>query len=223
METPQVYLGQKRVAIYCRASTDKQDCERQRRDLTEFAARAGYEVVDIFEEYASGEKDNRLERAKVLALVQARKIDIIFVTELSRWGRSTADLISTAQELRSRNVSLIAQTGLQFDFDSPQGKLLYTMLAGFAEFERDLIRERVRSGLAAAQSRGVKLGRKAGQVPQRVSQLESQVKQLHQDGKSYRAIASELSLSKNTVMKICNERNNFEAVTPYPERGKIVE
>jgi DNA invertase Pin-like site-specific DNA recombinase len=114
-------------------------------------------------------------------------------------------LISTAQELRSRNVSLIAQTGLQFDFDSPQGKLLYTMLAGFAEFERDLIRERVRSGLKAAQSRGVKLGRKAGQVPQRVSRLNIQVKQLHQEGKSYRAIATELSLSKNTVMKICNE------------------
>jgi DNA invertase Pin-like site-specific DNA recombinase len=79
------------------------------------------------------------------------------------------------------------------------------MLAGFAEFERDLIRERVRSGLAAAQSRGVKLGRQAGQVPKRITQAESKVKQLHQEGKSYRAIATELSLSKNTVMKICNE------------------
>lgn len=204
METSAVYLGQrqKRVAIYARASTDRQDCDRQLRDLREYAARADYQIVSEFIEFASGAKDDRPERAKALALVQARKLDAVLVTELSRWGRSTADLINTAQELRARGVSLIAQSGLQFDFESPQGKLLYTMLAGFAEFERELIRDRVRSGLAAAKAKGVKLGRQQGETSRRISQLEGEVIKLYEQGMSYRAIASELGLSKNTVMRI---------------------
>ena len=202
MESERVYLVQKRVAIYARCSTDKQDLDYQLRILNEYATRAHYQVVAIHQEYISGSKDDRPERSKVLKLAQARQIDLILVTELSRWGRSTTDLIATAQELRSRNVSLIAQSGMQFDFDSPQGKLLYTLLAGFAEFERDLIRERVRAGLTAAKSRGQQLGRKQGQSPQRIVRLESKVKQLASDGKSYRWIAKDLQISPTTVARI---------------------
>ena len=202
MESPSVYLIQKRVAIYARCSTDKQDLDYQLHILNEYAARANYQVIGIHQEYISGAKDDRPERAKVLKLAQARQIDAVLVTELSRWGRSTTDLITTAQELRSRNVSLIAQSGMQFDFDSPQGKLLYTLLAGFAEFERDLIRERVRAGLAAAKSRGKVLGRRPGQSPKRIERLEGKVKQLASDGKSYRWIAKDLQISTTTVARI---------------------
>src|SRR5262245_42786697 len=79
-----VRLGQ--VAIYCRVSTDDQCCERQERDLRAFTRRAGHRIVGVFKETASGAKNDRPERKKVMALAQARKIDAILVTELSRWG-----------------------------------------------------------------------------------------------------------------------------------------
>ena len=83
------------VAIYCRISTADQSCERQERDLTGFAMRAGYEVVGVFRETASGTRADRAERRKVLALAQWREIDAVLVTKLSRWGRSTLDLLHT--------------------------------------------------------------------------------------------------------------------------------
>jgi DNA invertase Pin-like site-specific DNA recombinase len=195
----------RRAAIYCRVSTADQDCERQARDLKEFAAQSGYEVVNIFQETASGANDNRQERAKVLALAQSRKIDAILVTELSRWGRSTVDLIDTLKLLQAKNISLIAQTGLEFDLATPQGKLIAVLMAGLAEFERDLIRERVKSGMAAARARGIRFGRRPGQTTVSVQSKTKQVLRLTQEGHSYRAIAKRLKLSKNTVMRIVQE------------------
>jgi DNA invertase Pin-like site-specific DNA recombinase len=98
----------KRAVIYCRVSTDDQSCDRQEQDLKAYAQKAGYQVMGIYKEAASGAKDDRSERKKVLALVQARKIDVVLVTELTRWGRSTPDLLSTLELLQTRNVSLIA-------------------------------------------------------------------------------------------------------------------
>lgn len=87
-------MGQ-RVAIYCRVSTADQSCERQERDLLAFAERGGLEVAGIWKEVASGAKDQRPERKKVLALAQDRRIDAVLVTEMTRWGRSTQDLLAT--------------------------------------------------------------------------------------------------------------------------------
>jgi len=120
----------------------------------------GYKLAGVWKETASGAKDDRAKRKEVLALAQARKIDVILVTELTRWGRSMLDLFHTLQDLQSWNVSLVAQTGLQFDLRSAQGKLIASLMAALAEFERDLLRERVRSGIAAAQKRGVVFGRR---------------------------------------------------------------
>jgi putative DNA-invertase from lambdoid prophage Rac len=155
-------MGQK-VALYCRVSTADQSCARQERDLLAFAARAGYAVVGIWKETVSGMQDDRSERNKVMALAQARRIDAILVTELTRWGRSMLDLVHTLHELQARGVSLIAQTGWQFDLSTPQGKLIASLMSALAEFERDLLRERIRSGLAAAKARGTLLGRRPGQ------------------------------------------------------------
>ena len=82
----------------------------------------------------------------MMALAQSRQIDAILVAELSRWGRSTQDLVQTLDDLHSWNVSVLAQTGLSFDFSTASGKLMRTIMAGLAEFERDLIRQRVKSG-----------------------------------------------------------------------------
>jgi DNA invertase Pin-like site-specific DNA recombinase len=201
-------MGQ-RVAIYCRVSTADQSCERQERDLLAFAERGGLEVVGIWKEVASGAKDQRPERKKVLALAQDRRIDAVLVTEMTRWGRSTQDLLATLQTLHIWNVSLIAQTGLQFDLSTPQGKLIASMMAALAEFERDLLKERIRSGIAAVKARGKILGRRKGEYV-KSGKMAPKVLAMVEAGQSYRAIAKELKLSKNTVMGIVH-RHRKEA------------
>jgi DNA invertase Pin-like site-specific DNA recombinase len=157
--------------------------------------------VGVFNETASGVKDDRAERKRVMALAQAREIDAILVLELTRWGRSMIDLVQTLQALQSWRVSILAMNGLQFDLTTPHGKLIASVLASLAEFERDLLRERVRSGLAAARARGVKLGRQAGQRP-KSDRLGPKVLSMIDEGRSYRDVAKQLKLSKNTVADI---------------------
>lgn len=193
-------MGQ-RAAIYCRVSTADQSCERQARDLRAFAKRGGYKVVKVFKETGSGTKLDRAERKKILALAQAREIDCVLVTELSRWGRSTIDLLGTLRELESWKVSVIAMSGMTFDISTPHGRMMATFLSGIAEFERDLISERVKSGLAAAKARGKKLGRQQGQRP-KSDKLAPKVVALVDEGRSYRWIARDLGISKNTVLDI---------------------
>ena len=191
-------MGQ--VVIYCRVSTDDQCCERQERDLKAFARRSGHKTVAVFKETASGADDDRPERKKVMALARAREIEAILVTELSRWGRSTQDLVQTLDDLHGWKVSVLAQNGLSFDLSTSTGKLMRTIMAGLAEFERDLIRDRVKSGLAAARARGVKLGRQHGQRPS--DKKAKRVLAMHKEGLSYRLIGRNVGLSKNTVMEI---------------------
>ena len=193
-------MGQ-RAALYCRVSTADQSCARQENDLTAFAARAGYEVVGTFKETGSGTKLDRAERRKVMALAQRREIDAVLVTELSRWGRSTLDLLHTLKELETWRVSVIAMNGLAFDLSTPYGRMMATIVAGIAEFERELIQERIRSGIAAAKARGKRLGRQPGQRP-KSDRLVPKVLALVAAGRSYRLIGRELGLSKNTVAEI---------------------
>ena len=157
-----VQLGQ-RAAIYARVSTSDQSCERQVAELSAFAERGGYDVVGVFKETASGTSANRAARNRILDLAQARHIDAILVSELSRWGRSTQDLLDTLNRLAGWKVSVVAMNGMTFELDTPHGRMMATMLAGIAQFERDLLSERVKSGLAAARARGKKLGRQHGQ------------------------------------------------------------
>ena len=95
-------MGQ-RAAIYVRVSTTDQSCQRQIAELTAFAGRSGFDLLGIFKETASGARNNRLAGSRVLELAQARRIDAILVTELSRWGRSTQDLLDTLYKLAGRN------------------------------------------------------------------------------------------------------------------------
>jgi putative DNA-invertase from lambdoid prophage Rac len=158
-------------------------------------------VVGTFKETGSGVKLDRAERRKVMALAQTRQIDAVLVTELSRWGRSTTDLLATLKELEARQVSVIAMNGMTFDLSSPHGRMIATVLAGVAEFERELIQERIRSGIAAAKARGKRLGRQLGQRP-KADRLAPKVMALVVQGRSYRLIGREVGLSKNTVAEI---------------------
>lgn len=158
-------------------------------------------MVGVFKETASGASANRAARNQVLDLAQARQIDAILVSELSRWGRSTQDLLDTLNRLAGWKVSVVAMNGMTFKLDTPHGRMMATMLAGIAQFERDLLSERVKSGLAAARARGKKLGRQPGQRP-KSDKLAPKVLQAIEDGRSYRWIARDLGISKNTVTDI---------------------
>ena len=199
-------MGQ-RAAIYARVSTADQSCERQVAELRAFAERSGFEIVGIFAETGSGTKVGRVQRREVMALAQARRIDAVLVTELSRWGRSTVDLLHSLRELERWKVSVIAMSGLTFDLGSPHGKIMATMLSGIAEFERDLISERVKSGLAAAKARGRRLGRRPGYRP-KSDRLTPGVLRAVEEGRSYRWIARDLGISKNTVAGIVKRHRN---------------
>ncbi len=200
-------MGQKAV-IYARVSTSDQSCERQVDELIAFAERADYELISIFKETASGTKNNRKERQKIMELAQARKLDAILVTELSRWGRSTSDLLATLEKLAAWKISVITTNGMALDLETPQGKMMATVLSGVAQFERDMLSERVKSGLAAAKARGKKLGRQKGQRP-KSDRLAPKVIELHDQGKSYRWIAKDLQISKNTVMEIIKRQKSL--------------
>ena len=201
-------MGQ-RAAIYARVSTTDQSCARQLSDLEAFALRAEYEVIGVFKETASGMKANRTERNRVIELAQAREIDAVLVTELSRWGRSTQDLLSTLNRLASWNVSVVAMSGMTFELNTPHGHMMATILAGIAQFERDLISERVKSGLAAARAKGRRLGRRPGYRP-KSDRLAPKALAFVEAGRSYRWIARELGISKNTVADIVKRQKQAD-------------
>lgn len=158
-------------------------------------------MIGVFKETASGAKTDRGERRKVMALAQRRELDAVLVTELSRWGRSTLDLLHTLQELQTWRVSVIAMNGLAFDLTTPYGRMMATIIAGIAAFERELIQERIRSGIAAAKERGKRLGRRPGERP-KSDRLAPKVVALVAQDRSYRLIGRQLGLSKNTVTAI---------------------
>lgn len=193
------------MAIYCRVSTSDQENDRQERDLREYAERAGFEIVGVFKETLSGIRKSKgklpIERQKVMALAQDRRMDTVLVTEMTRWGRSTQDLMDTLGQLASWDVSLIAQTGLTFDLSTPQGKLVANLMASLAEFEHDLLRERVRSGVAAAKARGQTFGRRPGYRPSD-KQAPEVIRLAEKEKLSQRKIAERLGISKTTVNEI---------------------
>jgi DNA invertase Pin-like site-specific DNA recombinase len=206
--------GRRRVAIYCRVSTSDQDNDRQERDLLEYAERADFKVVEVFKETLSGIRRSKgkqpVERKRVMELAQRREIDAVLVTEMTRWGRSTQDLMDTLGELASWDVSLIATTGLTFDLSTPQGKLVANLMASLAEFEHDLLRERVRSGVAAAKARGQVFGRQRGYRPSD-KHADEVIRLIEEEGYSQRRVAERLRISKTTVNEIVKRLRQHRA------------
>jgi putative DNA-invertase from lambdoid prophage Rac len=190
--------GQLRVGIYCRVSTNDQTCDRQERELKIHAAKCDYDVVGIFKETGSGAKLDRLERKRVIELARSRSIDIILVSELTRWGRSTIDLIDSLTLLNCWGVSLIAQNGFEFDLKTPHGKMIASIMATLAEFERDLLKERIKSGISNARAKGKIFGRPTGG---KIADSCDRINQLRAEGKSVRSIAKLVGLSPSGVGK----------------------
>src|SRR5271156_6163588 len=151
----------KRIAIYLRVSTSKQETSNQRRELEAVAKRSGWEIVKVYEDAGiSGAKgrDGRPGLDAMLKAVNAKEFDMVATWSVDRLGRSLTDLLSILQCLRDKGVDLfLHQQGL--DTSTTAGKAMFQMLGVFAEFERGIIRERVNAGLARAKAKGTKLGR----------------------------------------------------------------
>jgi len=177
-----------RAALYCRCSTSQhQTPDMQLRELREYCSRRGWHVsgewVDVG---VSGSRESRPQLNKLLAACRQRKIDAVVVYRYDRFARSLRHLVNALDEFRSLGIEFISlHEGV--DTSTPNGRLLFGIFASIAEFERELIRERVKSGLAAARARGTTLGR-----PKRFLDLR-EIDRLRAEGKSWRAISRELA------------------------------
>jgi putative DNA-invertase from lambdoid prophage Rac len=138
----------------------------------------------------------RPKREALIAAARRREIDLVLVWRLDRWGRSLVDLVSTLQELNALEVGFVSLSEA-LDLTTPSGRALAGMLAVFAEFERDILRDRVKAGIAQARSEGKPHGR-----PKTATNLVREMRRLHKQGLSNRAIAKRLSVSRPSVIRL---------------------
>src|SRR5258708_6509678 len=181
----------RRAALYLRVSTLDQNTDNQERELREVAGRAGYEITRIYRDHGVSGAKGRDKRPQFDALCRdaaRRKFDVIMSWSVDRLGGSLTDLLDFLKEIHALRIDLyLHQQGV--DTTTPSGKAMFQMMGVFAEFERAMIRERVRAGLARAKAEGVQLGR-----PAEVSGDAARVKAIRaarHSGKSFREVARE--------------------------------
>lgn len=189
-----------RIALYSRVSTAQQTTENQRLELERVAAARGWNIVQTFtDEGISGSK-GRDERPGLDALLKAasrRQFDLIAVWAIDRLGRSLQHLVTTVNDLQAVGVALYIHQQ-QLDTTTPSGKLCFSMFGAFAEFERNLIRERVKVGIERAKKNGVKLGR-----PTNLNDsVKAAIVALRAKDHSIRHIAAQLRVGTGTVYKV---------------------
>ncbi|XIA63213.1 recombinase family protein [Bradyrhizobium sp. TZ2] len=189
----------KRVAIYLRVSTSKQDVENQLRELTTVANRSGWEVVSFYEDAGiSGAKgrDKRLGFDRLLKDATSRKVNMVAAWSVDRLGRSLQDLVGFLTELRALNCDLyLHQQAL--DTSTPSGRAMFQMLGVFAEFERGMIRVRVNAGLARAKAKGTKLGRRPVKPA-----IESRILELKAKGMGILNIGRTVGVGTSVVQRV---------------------
>lgn len=189
-----------RVGLYARVSTqDQQTIPLQTRAMREYAARRGWTITVQIKEVGSGTA-RRERREQLLESARRREIDGVLVWRLDRWGRSVTDLLATLQELEHLGVGFVSLTEA-LDLTTPAGRAMAGLLAVFAEFEREILRERVRAGLAQARQNGQRLGR-----PLTAGLQADQVRKLHRAGLSKAAIARRVQIGRTSVRRILTSR-----------------
>ena len=185
-----------RAALYARVSTnDQQSIPLQVRALREYVVRRGWTMALQVKEVGSGASERQL-REKVLDAARRREIDVVLVWRLDRWGRSVADLLATLQELDHLGVGFVSLTEA-LDLTTPAGRAMAALLAVFAEFEREILRERVRAGLAHARQNGKRLGR-----PATAARHATEIRKLHHAGVSKSEIARRVQIGRTSVRRI---------------------
>lgn len=191
----------KRVALYARVSTDGQDTDNQLNELRTVTNRNGWHVVHEFVDRGiSGSKgrDKRPAYNALLKVIARREVDIVAAWSVDRLGRSLQHLVSLLNDLHAKGVDLfLHQQGI--DTATPSGKAMFQMCGVFAEFERAMIQERVKAGLAKAKAKGAQLGR-----PRVAEAIEADIKALRQQGTGIKAIAKQLGVGVGTVQRVVN-------------------
>ncbi len=185
-----------RAALYARVSTlDKgQDVEVQLRELREYCARRGWTAVEYVDNGVSGTKDNRPQLNALMHDARRRKIDCVLVARFDRFARSVSHLLRALEEFRSLGIDFVSLNEA-CDTTTPQGKMLFTILGAVAEFERALICERVRAGLANARTKGRLPG------PKPLALDLAHVAHRRSAGESLRSIAASLGVSPALLIK----------------------
>ena len=189
-----------RAALYARVSTnDQQTLAMQNRAMRDYAARRGWTIALQVREVNSGAA-RREARERVLDAARRREIDLVLVWRLDRWGRSVTDLLTTLQELEHLGVGFVSLTEA-LDLTTPAGRAMAGLLAIFAEFEREILRERTKAGLAHARANGKRLGR-----PATAAVHAAEIRKLHRAGLSKSEIARRLQIGRTSVRRIIGER-----------------
>ena len=184
-----------RLGLYARVSThDQQTLGLQVEAMSAYIKDRGWTVVTAVQDVNGGTRQ-RPKREELIQKARRRQLDVIVVWRLDRWGRSLSDVLQSLQELRALKVDFVSLTeGL--DFTTPAGRAMAAMLGIFAEFERDVLRERVRAGLAHAKAKGRTLGR-----PATASKKSEKVQQLFAEGVNKNQIAKRLHIGRGSVYR----------------------
>jgi DNA invertase Pin-like site-specific DNA recombinase len=173
--------------------------ELQADETAEFLGRRGWELADTYLDHGvSGSKERRPELDRMMADARKRRFDVLLVWRSDRLFRSLKQMVVTLDELAALGVDFVSVTE-PFDTTTPQGRLLLHLVSAFSEFERGVLIERTRAGMAAARRRGKKIGRPSSQVD------TAKVKALRAAGRSFREIARELGVSSATIHRAMKE------------------
>jgi putative DNA-invertase from lambdoid prophage Rac len=185
-----------RAGLYARVSThDQQTLPMQLTAMREYARKRGWAIAVEIKDVGSG-ASLRQKREELLDLARRRDVDLVVVWRLDRWGRSLVDLVNTLQELVALKVGFVSLSEA-LDLTTPSGRALAGMLAVFAEFERDILRDRVKAGIAQARKEGRPHGR-----PVTAGLHLQEVKKLFQTGMSKREIAKQVGISRTSVRRL---------------------
>jgi putative DNA-invertase from lambdoid prophage Rac len=185
-----------RVGLYARVSThDQQTLPLQMRAMREYAVRRGWTIALQVKEVGSGAAEREM-RQKLLDAARRRDLDVVLVWRLDRWGRSLVDLVVTLKELAELGVAFVSLTEA-LDLTTPTGRAMAGLLSVFAEFEHEILRERIRAGIAEARLKGKHLGR-----PVTVGKKAAQIRKLHRTGVSKAEIARRLEIGRTSVRRI---------------------
>jgi putative DNA-invertase from lambdoid prophage Rac len=193
---PQAAAKMFRVGLYARVSThDQKTLPLQIRAMREYAAKRSWEVAIQTKEVGSGAVEREL-REKLMAAARRREIDVVLVWRLDRWGRSLADLVVTLKELAELGVGFVSLTEA-LDLTTPTGRAMAGLLSVFAEFEHEILRERIRAGIAEARLKGKRFGR-----PLTAAKKAGQIRKLYRAGVSKAEIARRLEIGRTSVRRI---------------------
>ena len=191
-------VNQKSVSIYARVSTDKQKVDMQIRQLKTYLKSRKWRLHKIYkDEGFTGSNTNRPAFSQMMADAQKRKFDVLLVWKLDRLSRSLKDLVTTLDYFSSVGIDFVSYSDGCLDTTTSAGRMLFNIMGSIAEFERDIISERVKAGLENARAKGKSLGR-----PKISKFKRSQVKKFRKDGLSIRAIQRKTGVSRGSISNI---------------------